>query len=177
LHIRKSVTDMAAKRKLIFIRHSKAEDQLPGIPDFERSLTAKGKQNSKLMAQLLFSQREDPGRIISSPAFRALETALIFCREYGISPDEVRLNAKLYQSLEEEEYLSFIRDLNDDDHTVTLFGHNPLLTEMAAWFASDEPEVLSKTAIYCLSFAVASWSEVEPESGMTEYYLTLKDLA
>jgi phosphohistidine phosphatase len=168
---------MEGKRKLIFIRHSKAEDQLPGIPDFERSLTGKGKQNSKLMAQLLFSQREDPGRIITSPAFRALETALIFCREYGISPDEIRLNARLYQSLEEEEFLSFIRTLNDDDQTVTLFGHNPMLTEMAALFASDEPEALSKTGIYCLSFNAASWSDVEPESGTTEYYLTLKDLA
>ena len=86
---------MRGKRKLMFIRHSKAEDQLPGIPDFERSLTTKGKYNSKLMAQLLFSRREDPGRIIASPAFRALETALIFGREYGISPDEIRLNPKL----------------------------------------------------------------------------------
>jgi len=168
---------MAAKRKLIFIRHSKAEEQLPGIPDFERSLTPKGKQNSKLMAQLLFSEREDPGRIITSPAFRALETALIFCREYGISPDEITLNPKLYLSLEDHEFLPFIRALNDDDHTVTLFGHNPLLTEMAAFFAYDEPETLSKTGIYCLSFEAASWSDVEPESGITEYYLTLKDLA
>jgi len=168
---------MAGKRKLIFIRHSKAEDQLPGIPDFERSLTTKGKQNSKLMAQLLFSRREDPGRIITSPAFRALETALIFCREYGISPDEIRLNPKLYLSLEEDDFLSFIRALNDDDHTVTLFGHNPLLTEMAAFLASDEPEALSKTGIYCLSFDAPGWSDVEPESGITEYYLTLKELA
>jgi phosphohistidine phosphatase len=167
---------MAGKRKLILIRHSKAEDQLPGISDFERSLTAKGKNNSKLMAKLLLSRGEDPGRVVSSPAFRALETALIFCREYGISPDEIKLNPRLYLSLEEEEFLSFIRALNDDDHTVTLFGHNPMLTEMAAWFASDEPDALSKTGIYCLSFDAASWSEVEPENGTTEYYLTLKDL-
>lgn len=168
---------MAVKKKLILIRHSKAEDQLPGIPDFERSLTAKGKQNSKLMAQLLFSRREDPGRIITSPAFRALETALIFCREYGINPGEMRLDPVLYLSLEEDEFLPFIRALNDDDHTVTLFGHNPMLTEMASFFAADEPEVLSKTGIYCLSFDVASWSDVEPKSGTTEYYLTLKELA
>lgn len=168
---------MTGKRKLIFIRHSKAEDQLPSISDFERSLTAKGKQNSKLMAQLLLSRGEDPGRVISSPAFRALETALIFCREYGISPDEIRLNPKLYLSLEEDEFLSFIRGMSNDDHNITLFGHNPMLTEMAAWFASDEPEVLSKTGICCLSFDAESWSEVEPESGTTEYYLTLKDLA
>lgn len=168
---------MAGKRKLIFIRHGKAEDQLPGMPDFERSLTARGKLNSKLMAQLLLSQGENPGRVISSPAFRALETALIFCREHGISPEEVRLNAKLYQSLEEEEFLPFIRGLSDEDHTVTLFGHNSLLTEMAAWFAADEPEVLPKTGIYCLSFDADRWSEIETESGTTEYYLTLKDLA
>lgn len=168
---------MEGKRKLIFIRHSKAEDQIPGIADFDRSLTTKGKQNSKLMAQLLFSQGEDPGRLISSPAFRALETALIFGREYGISPDEIKLNPRLYLSLEEKEFLSFVRAMNDDDQTVTFFGHNPLLTEMAAFFASDEPEMLSKTGIYCLSFDAASWSVIEPESGTTEYYLTLKDLA
>jgi phosphohistidine phosphatase len=170
-------SNMAGKKKLIFIRHSKAEDQPAGIPDFERSLTTKGKQNSKLMAQLLFSRGEDPGRIITSPAFRALETALIFCRVYGISPGEIRLEPKLYLSLEEDEFLSFIRALNDDDNTVTLFGHNPLLTGMAAFFAADEPEALSKTGIYCLSFDAASWSDVEPESGTTEYYLTLKELA
>ncbi len=174
---KKNETGETKKRKLIFIRHSKAEDQSPEISDFERSLTIKGKVHSRLMAEILRTKGEEPGRVISSPAFRALETALIFCREYGISASEIRLSPELYHGLSEAEFLPFIRKQDDSDHTVTLFGHNPLITGMAAFFAADEPDVLPKTGIYCLEFEVGSWSEVEPESGRTLYFLTPRELA
>ncbi len=164
------------KRKLIFIRHSKAEEQQPGLSDFERSLTATGKHHSRLMAQILKEKKEDPGIVISSPAFRALETALIFCREYDISPDTIRIYSGLYSGMEPGEFIPFLRKQDDNEHTLTFFGHNPLITEMAAFFASDEPEVLPKTGIFCVSFEATSWSDVEPESGKTQYFLTPKSL-
>jgi len=168
-------TDTAGKRKLIFIRHSKTEDHSPEITDYERSLTLRGKVNTRLMAEILKAKGEHPGRIISSPAFRALETALIFSREYGISAAEIRLAPELYLDLGENEFLPFIRSFQDDDPAVTIFGHNPLITEMAAYFAADEPESLPKTGVYCLEFDTGSWSEVEPESGRTLYFLTPKE--
>lgn len=173
--MKKSIDSENKQRKLIFIRHSKAEEYTAEIPDFERSLTFRGKVNSRLMAGILKSRGEDPGRIISSPAFRALETALIFCREYGISEKEIKLAPELYHNLSTREFLPFIRNQDDKDHTITFFGHNPLITEMAAYFAADEPGSLSKTGIYCLVFDAAGWSEVEPESGRTLYYLTPAD--
>jgi len=162
------------RRRLILIRHARAEEQAPEISDFERSLTTRGKVNSRLMAQILISKGEDPGRVISSPAFRALETALIFCREFRISPGSVELCPELYSGLEPQEFLPFVRKQGDEAQTITLFGHNPLITEMAAFFASDEPAGLPKTGIFCVSFSAGSWSEIEPESGTTEYYLTPK---
>ncbi len=173
--MKKSSNSETRKRKLIFIRHSKAEDQSPEISDFERSLTVRGKVNTRLMAGILREKGEEPGRIISSPAFRALETALIFCREYGISPAEIKLAPDLYLSLDEEKFIPFLHSLSDRDRTVTFFGHNPLITEMAAYFAADEPEVLPKTGIYCLEFMAASWKDVAPESGRTLYFLTPGD--
>lgn len=172
---KKSISPENRRRKLIFIRHSKAEDQDPAISDFERSLTVKGKVNSRLMAEILKSKGEYPGKIISSPAFRALETALIFCREYGISPAEIVLAPELYLGLRDDDFLSFIRNLDDNDHTVTFFGHNPLITDLVAFFASDEPDILPKTGIYCLEFDAGSWSAVEPESGKTLYFLTPRE--
>jgi len=164
------------RRMLIFIRHSKAEEQQPGLSDFERSLTATGKHHSRLMAQILKEKKEDPGKVISSPAFRALETALIFCREYDISPDTIGISSELYSGLEHGEFIPFLRKQDDNEHTLTFFGHNPLITEMAAFFAADEPEVLPKTGIFCVSFEAASWSDIEPESGMTQYFLTPKSV-
>lgn len=173
--MKKGIESEHTLRKLIFIRHSKAEDHTAEITDFERSLTIRGKVNSRLMAGILKSRGEDPGRIISSPAFRALETALIFCREYGFSEKEIKLAPELYHGLSAKEFLPFVRRQDDKDHTITLFGHNPLITDMAAYFAADEPGSLSKTGIYCLEFEVAGWPDVEPESGRTLYYLTLAD--
>ena len=49
-----------------------------GISDYERSLTLKGKIISRLMGKKLREMEKSPVTIITSPAFRALETALIF---------------------------------------------------------------------------------------------------
>ena len=63
-------------KKIIFVRHGKAEEPCDGFADFERSLTERGKNISRLMASKLKEIEKDPGIIITSPAFRALETAL-----------------------------------------------------------------------------------------------------
>jgi phosphohistidine phosphatase len=161
-------------RKLIFIRHAKAEDQVSGLSDFERSLTKRGKQHSRLIAEIMRSREKDPGVIVSSPAFRALETAIIFCREYGISADAVVIRTDLYTDLDREKYIPFINSVGNDTSVVTFFGHNPLISEMASWFASEETDGLPKTGVLCLSFEADSWSEIEPRSGTTKYFLSPK---
>jgi len=164
------------KRKLIFIRHGRAEVQVPELTDFERSLTTRGKRDTILMARILKSKEKDLGTVISSPAFRAIETALIFCREFEANPDKLEILSDLYFEMDPQEFIPFIARQKDNVHAVTLFGHNPLITEMAAFFAADEPEVLPKTGIFCVSFDAASWSDIEPESGKTEYFLIPKSL-
>lgn len=162
------------RKKLIFIRHGKAEELAPEISDFERSLTTKGKYNAALMAGILKSTEKDPGLIITSPAFRAYETAMIFCREYKMNPDGVKICSDLYFNLRTDDFIPFISSQSDDFSTITLFGHNPLITEMAAYFAADEPEELPKTGIFCISFDVRSWKEIGRDSGTTEYFLKPK---
>ena len=86
-------------KKLIFIRHGRAEDPAPEISDFERSLTLKGKSISKLMAHKLHEKENTPGVLITSPAFRALETAIIFAEEFGIKSETIILNSDLYYKM------------------------------------------------------------------------------
>ncbi len=165
-----------SKRRLIFIRHAKAEIQNSEITDFERSLTTKGKRDSMLMARILKSKEKDPGTVISSPAFRAIETAIIFCREFEVSPDKMEILSDLYFGLEPEGFIPFIAGQNDDVYTISIFGHNPLITEMATFFAADEPDTLPKTGIFCVSFNAPHWSDIKQESGKTEYFLVPKSL-
>lgn len=173
----KSVSNRQAKmKKLIFIRHGKAEGQPGDISDFERSLTLKGKTQSRLMAKLLRSHEKDLGLIITSPAFRALETAIIFAREFSLSPEAMKISSDLYFNLEPAAYISFFSERSEDYDTITLFGHNFLISEMAAFLASDEAEVLPKSGVLCLTFDAEKWSSLRPASGKTAYFLKPKSL-
>jgi phosphohistidine phosphatase len=158
-------------KKIIFVRHGKAEEGSSEISDFERSLTLKGKVISRLMARELMRKEKSPGVIITSPAFRALETALIFAGEYGINPDNLVINSDLYSKINLKNFSAFLSDIDDKNDTVTLFGHNPSFTQIADSLSKDGCEIIPKSGIVCLSFDITKWPEAGPENGKMEYFL------
>jgi phosphohistidine phosphatase len=158
-------------KKLIFIRHARAEEQESGITDFERSLTLKGKMISHGMARRFREKENDPGLFISSPAFRALETALIFAGEAGIRPEDIKVDSNLYFKTDLRHFLEFLKTIPEETDTITLFGHNPSFTEIADRLSRDGCEFLTKTSIVCISFPVKSWSDLKAASGKQEYFL------
>src|SRR5450759_3705589 len=118
-------------KKLIFVRHGKAEAETSDFSDFERSLTGKGKIVATQMAGRLLEKEKSLGVLISSPAFRALETALIFSREFGISADKVILNSNIYFKMSYRNLPAILSTIDEETETVTMFGHNPSFTEIA----------------------------------------------
>lgn len=158
-------------KKLIFIRHAKAEEQAAGITDFERSLTLRGKMVSHGMARRFMEKENDPGLFIASPAFRAFETALIFAGEAGVRPEDIKIDSNLYFKTDLRHFLDFLKTLPEETDSITLFGHNPSFTEIADRLSRAGCEFLTKTSVVCISFPVKSWSEVKVASGRQEYFL------
>jgi len=158
-------------KKLIFVRHGKAEDASHGISDFERSLTLKGKVVSRTMAIKLGEIEKSPGVFITSPAFRALETAIIFAGELGINSDDIILNSSVYNKMSLKNLPIILGGINEDSNTVTLFGHNPSFSEIANSLSVEGCDYIPKTGIICISFKIRSWSEISRTRGKTEYFL------
>jgi phosphohistidine phosphatase len=152
-------------KKIIFIRHGRAEERSPDIPDFERSLTTKGKNLSRLMAGKLKEKEKDIGVIITSPAFRAIETALIFAGEYKIDAKKIVINSDVYFRFDEKSLIEILKHIDEDVKTVTLFGHNPSFTELAGYLCRETSDVIPKSGVICLSFKVRTWSEIKPNTG------------
>jgi phosphohistidine phosphatase len=158
-------------KKLIFVRHGKAEDGSPEISDFERSLTLKGKSISKMMANKLREKEKSPGVIVSSPAFRALETALIFAGEFGINADDLILNSNIYYKMSLLNLSAILSGINKDAELVTLFGHNPSFTQIANNLSKEGCDFIHKSGIVCISFNITTWSDIGPNNGKTMYFL------
>jgi Phosphohistidine phosphatase SixA len=158
-------------KKIIFVRHGRAEDQSSEFSDFERSLTEKGKVISRQMARRFREKESDPGLIITSPAFRALETAFIFASEFGTSYDNIVINSNLYYKAGIKNLFELLGRLDDQVNTITLFGHNPAFTEMPDRLSKDGCEFVTKTSVVCMSFKTDTWSGVKLDSGRKEYFL------
>jgi phosphohistidine phosphatase len=158
-------------KKLIFIRHSKAEDPTFDISDFERSLTTKGKYTANAMALRLKEKEKSIGTIISSPAFRAVETALIFSGIYRKPSNAIILDDNIYYNFTFKTLLEILSKVKEDEDTVTLFGHNPSFTELAFRLSAGECDSLPKCGIVAIEFNVNLWTEITKNTGNVVYKL------
>ncbi|MGQ9621644.1 MAG: SixA phosphatase family protein, partial [Bacteroidales bacterium] len=136
-------------KRLIFMRHGKAESQDPGLSDFERSLTLKGKNLSHLMSVKLKEKISKPGLLISSPAFRALETALIFALEYDIKPEAIIIRSEVYYRFNEKTLLSVLESSAGESDSVVFFGHDPSFTNLANFLSGNAVGEIPKSGIVC----------------------------
>jgi phosphohistidine phosphatase len=161
-------------KRIIFVRHGQAETGMAGLSDFERSLTHKGKDISRHMAMKLKEKVRDPGLLITSPAFRAYETAMIFAGVNGIPYDKVVLRNNLYLSIDAGSLINILMMVSEDTDTVTFFGHNPTFTDLTNYFCTELLESLSKSAIASLTFETKTWSGIKAGSGKCELYLKPK---
>jgi len=158
-------------KRLIFVRHGKAEDESSGISDFERSLTLKGKIISRVMARRLSEKVDSIGVILTSSAFRALETAMIFAGEFGIDADKILLSNDIYYNMSLENLPAVLSVISEDADVVTLFGHNPSFTQIANSLSREGCDIIPKSGVICISFKIPTWSDVGRNNGKIEYFL------
>jgi phosphohistidine phosphatase len=157
-------------KKLILVRHGKAEDPVSGISDFERSLTPKGKVISRLMARKLRETEKSALTLITSPAFRAFETSLIFAGELGIDAEKVIVNSNIYYKMNMRHLTSILSAAKDSSDAIVLFGHNPSFTEIADTLSGEGCDFMPKSGVICISFKTGSWTDIKQKSGKIEYY-------
>ena len=67
-------------KSLHIIRHGKSSWDFEGISDIDRPLSPRGINNAYLMAKKLSERKVVPDLFMTSPANRALYTAIIFSR-------------------------------------------------------------------------------------------------
>jgi phosphohistidine phosphatase len=158
-------------KRLILFRHGKAEEPLSGISDYERSLTLKGKIVSGLMAKKLREMVKSPITIVSSPAFRALETAMIVAIQFGIDPDKIIIKSNIYHKMNIRYLLEILSTTEPNSDTVMMFGHNPSFTEIANSLCSEGCDFMPKSGVAGLSFDIRSWPEIKQKSGKMEFFL------
>ncbi len=113
---------------LVLLRHADAEPKT--TTDFERQLTARGRQQARNAGRFLAACEARPDRIITSPLKRAVQTAEILHEEVharnGMEPD-----GRLGCGMTPETAFALLWEC-DQDAGVVLVGHEPDFSNLAA---------------------------------------------
>jgi len=123
--------------ELLILRHGESASPA-GTADFDRSLKARGKQDSACIGRWLIRNDLVPDFVISSPANRAIATARIVCEAMNLEPDTIHESRDIYLA-ELETLLRIVSNLPHTAQRAMIVGHNPGLEELLA--------VLSKTSV------------------------------
>ncbi len=145
-------------KTLLLVRHAKSSWDNFGLPDFERPLNERGKEDALLMAKRIKAKKIKIDAFVSSPAKRAKKTAKFFMKEYEEKVKNLALVPSLYEASVNDFY-SAVENLNDKDDTVALFAHNPGITEFVNSLQCSPVYNIPTCAVFALEIKTKHWKE------------------
>jgi phosphohistidine phosphatase len=131
-------------KRLLALRHGKAEERDKYPTDHERPLTERGKEDSAVMGRALLERGTTPDAVVSSSALRAVETAREVCSalEYRGQPMAAE---ELYTAGGPEDYLRVLEERLgtrwQEPICVLLVAHNPVMEELVERLARQRVEM------------------------------------
>jgi phosphohistidine phosphatase SixA len=114
-------------KTLFLVRHAKSSRDDLSLPDRDRPLDDRGKQDAPKMGKRLAKRDVRPDLLLSSPALRALTTAQVMAEELGCKGKDIVVDDRLYAS-NADDLLAVVRAL---DKKLT---SKSIASTLSAWF-------------------------------------------
>lgn len=145
-------------KTLLLVRHAKSSWDNADVGDMHRPLNDRGKRDAPAMAQRLNKTGITVDRLVSSPAKRALQTAEAFHRVLGGKDREIRVVPDLYHATPLT-FKEVVAGLDNNDHTVALFSHNPGITAFVNTLTSMRVDNMPTCSIFAVKSNAENWSD------------------
>lgn len=149
-------------KTLYVVRHAKSSWSNKSLADVDRPLKGRGVNDAYGTSQWLMDNNAVPELLISSPATRALHTAMIFARTFDIDFSSIQIDGKLYEG-NAKNYRRCVNQIPDDYASAMIFGHNPSIGAFINSFADATIEHVPTTGIACITFDVDHWKDIDKE--------------
>ncbi|MFZ7115038.1 MAG: SixA phosphatase family protein [Bacteroidota bacterium] len=149
-------------KDVFIIRHAKSDWSIDGLVDIDRALNARGYNDAHNVGTCLRKKGHIPQMIISSPAVRALTTALIFSDELSFSKSNIRIEPDLYET-GWKDYMAIINSLPEAISSVFIFGHNPIVSDLSSHLSGRVLE-MPTCAVARFSLSEGKWNSLSVEN-------------
>ena len=162
-------------KELIVVRHAKSDWGNEYLKDIDRPLSERGYNDAYFMSSWYARSKNKPDLLLSSPATRALNTALIFLREMNLPLTHLQMVDNIYES-PAGNILNVVKAIDRSHETVMIFGHNPGFTDLCNQLGSDLYfENVPTCGIVSFVFDIKRWADADFKKGQLSFYQFPKD--
>lgn len=151
-------------KRLILLRHGKAQKLGTTDSDFVRKLEARGFEEVTETAHQLKKAGYTPECIVSSTAARTRSTAETMLKELKLQPDILQFETLLYMA-DIHAVKHVIHELHDSFQTAMIVGHNPSITAMVGYLTPTFAEHVPTSGIVVVEFPAEQWKMVQAKTG------------
>ena len=144
-------------KTLYILRHAKSAWTYADLSDFERPLNERGIKTAPFMGELMAKKDFQPGLILSSPAVRAKQTALLV-KKAGRMKAEIKYDERIYEA-SPLRLMEIVSEIENEIESVLLVGHNPGLEGLVK-FLTGEFERMPTAALAVVDLKTEDWKAV-----------------
>lgn len=149
-------------KNLLLMRHGKSSWKL-NVSDIDRPLKQRGITDAHLVGSNLAKENLNIDFAFSSPANRALHTAMICLRNLKFPLDKFRVTQELYD-FSGDQVIDFVRSMPDNLSTVLIFGHNHAFTNIANSLGNAHTDNVPTSGFVHIKFEEESWKSIKKGS-------------
>lgn len=162
-------------KQVILVRHAKSDWGNENLKDIDRFLSERGYNDAYFSAGWFNKNQAAPALIISSTATRALSTALIFARALDFNMDNFKLEKEIYEG-SVERIISIIKEQDNANNCIMLFGHNPGFTNICNRLSDDLYfDNIPTCGMVSYTFDTDDWADFDDKKGKINFYKFPKD--
>lgn len=156
-------------KTLYILRHAKSSWSDSGLADFDRPLKTRGLEDAAFIGGVMFENQIQPALILSSPAKRAKQTAILV-KESGMLNAPIRYEEKIYEA-SPHTLVKIISEIEENAENVLLVGHNPGMENLVKFFTGED--VGFPTAGFAVvSLWINEWRDVGANCGQLELFVS-----
>lgn len=146
-------------KNIFLVRHAKSSWESIDLQDIDRPLLPKGIKRTQLVIDYLQQKKINADLIISSPAVRAQETAILIAQGIAYDPEKIVINRDIYFG-DTDSFFEALYQTDDCYNNVFIFGHNPTITIFSNYFLKSKLDNLPTTGVVNIAFKTNKWTDI-----------------
>ena len=167
------MSEVPFMKTIFLLRHAKSSWENSDLSDFDRPLNQRGLEAAPFMGETIAKNQFQIDKIISSPARRAQQTAILV-RESANINGEIEYDDRIYEA-SPPRLLKVISEIDEKYQSVMLVGHNPGMEGLVKSLAG-ELQPMPTAALAVIDLKIDKWNEITADGGNLRILLRPKTL-